>query len=132
MAAALAEPRMATAGIDAVIASAGTLGINGQRAPQEAQDAMQEVGLSLEGHRSQGISSMLLRSATHIVVMTPLHAAEILRRDPNVEGKIRRLWEYGGTPDLVEIEDPVGGTLEDFRACRAILERCLDGFIRTL
>ena len=133
MAAVIAERKLGQARIEAMVTSAGTLGIQGARPPQEALDAVAEVGLSLAAHRSQGISALLLKAATHVVVMAPMHEAELLAKDPNSGGKIRRLWEFATPPGrLEEIADPVGGPLDEFRQCRADLEQCLDGFVRSL
>lgn len=133
LAAVIAEHKLAQARVEAIVTSAGTLGIQGARPPKEALDAAAEVGLSLAAHRSQGISALLLKAATHVVVMAPIHEQELIAKDPNAAGKIRRLWEFASPPGrLPEIADPVGKSLEEFRRCRADLEQCLDGFIRSL
>ena len=77
MAAVIAERKLGQARIEAMVTSAGTLGIQGARPPQEALDAVAEVGLSLAAHRSQGISALLLKAATHVVVMARAHAETI-------------------------------------------------------
>ena len=48
MAAVIAERKLGQARIEAMVTSAGTLGIQGARPPQEALDAVAEVGLSLD------------------------------------------------------------------------------------
>lgn len=133
MAAALAEKMLAEARIDAVVISAGTLGIQNTPAATNAILALQELGIPLEHHRSQGISLALLRASDHIVVMSPHHAEEILQRDPKLASKIRRLWEHAEPAGrLAEIADPVGLDLESFVECRVDLEQCLRNWIKRL
>lgn len=120
-------------GPDAMVISAGTLGIHGQPAAVHAVRAVEELGLSLEGHRSQGVSLPLLRAADHVVVMSPVHQIELLRRDPALIDKIVPLWTFAAPAGrLKEIVDPVGQDYAAFAACRADLEQCLRGWIATL
>ena len=130
MAAGLAERMLAEAGIPAMVVSAGTLNIQGNPAAPHAITAMRELGLSIEHHRSQGASLLLLRAADHIVVMSPHHEQDILARDPKLAPKIRRLWEYCQPPGrLDEIADPVGMELAAFHACRDDIKSCLASWI---
>ena len=46
---------------------------------KQLDDAVAEVGLSLDGHRSQGVSLPILRAADHLVVMSPEHEVELRR-----------------------------------------------------
>lgn len=133
MAAALAEKMLSTAGIPAVVASAGTLGIYGSPAAANAIKVLEDVGVDLRRHSSQGISTVLLRAADHVVVMAPVHEQELLAREPAVAPKIRRLWEYTSPPGkLQEIEDPVGLPIEAFAECRETIVECLGVWIERL
>jgi protein-tyrosine phosphatase len=133
MAAVIAEHLLAEAKIPALVLSAGTLGIQGMPASPHAVSAVGAIGLKLDGHRSQGVSQLLLRSADHVVVMAPHHEAELLGRDPSLAPKIRRLWEYAEPRGrLGEIADPVGLELEAFVACREDLEACLSAWVSRL
>lgn len=130
MAAGLAERMLAEAGIPAMVVSAGTLNIQGNPAAAHAVAALRELGLSIEHHRSQGASLLLLRAADHIVVMSPHHEQELLARDPKLAPKIRRLWEYCEPPGrLAEIADPVGLDLAAFNTCRDDIKLCLGAWI---
>ena len=131
MAAALAERRCKELGIAAVIISAGTLNLVGHKADQMAITALEEVGVSLEGHRSQGVNNPIVWMADHVVVMAPRHAAELLKLRPQLGPKIVRLWEFHPTP-ITQIDDPVGAELEVFQECRDVIIRCLDGWLATL
>lgn len=117
----------------ALVISAGTLGIHGQSAALHAQRAVAAVGLTLDGHRSQGVNLTLTRAADHLVVMAPHHEREVLERDPTAAPKIVRLWTYTREPGrLDEIADPVGQDYAAFERCRQDLDECLRGWIATL
>lgn len=120
-------------GPDDLVISAGTLGIHGQPAATHAQRAVAEVGLSLDGHRSQGVSLPILRAADHLVVMSPEHEVELRRRDPSAEDKVVRLWEHTRAPGrLREIADPVGQDYAAFVRCRDDLDECLRVWVASL
>lgn len=133
MAAALGARALQAAGIEAMVISAGTLGINGSPAAAHAVDVMREAGLDISGHRSQGLSAQVARVADHLVVMSPIHRSEIVERDPSLESKVQPFWKFA-TPAgrFDEIADPVGRDRAAFVACREDLEACLDGWIRHL
>src|SRR5881396_718122 len=78
MAEAIARKLLADAKIPAMVISAGTLGINSNPAATHAVTAVQELGIDLSGHRSQGVTLQLLRMADHVLVMSPEHEDVIL------------------------------------------------------
>lgn len=130
MAAVLLEQKLEKRKTPAVIISAGTLGLTGHQAAVHARAAVQALGLSLEGHRSQGISLGLLRMADDLVIMSTRHEAAILGLDPALEERLVRLWHYDDeTREGSGIPDPVGQDLAAFIACRDLLDRCLDAWI---
>lgn len=117
----------------AAIISVGTLDLVGKPAAAHARAAVAEIGLDLEGHRSQPATPSLLRFADHIVVMAPRHVTELRARDPRLMSQIVRLWEHyseeaEGAP-LTQIEDPVGQDLGSFRRCRDIIQACLTRWV---
>jgi protein-tyrosine phosphatase len=132
MAALLARRQLERAGVPAVVISGGTLGIQGTPAASFAVQALQEVGLDLSDHRSQGVPLALARVADSIVVMSPEHAEALLERDPSLGPRIVRLWEYADPPgSLEEIADPVGLDLAAFVECRQRMEQCLARWLAT-
>jgi len=133
MAQVMAEKLLAEAKIEAMVISAGTLGINGQPASAAAVRAMESWGGSLDGHRSQGISMQHLGAADHVVVMAPMHEQLLTKKHAQVADSIVRLWEYATPPGrLTEIADPVGLDDAAFLRCRTDLEECLRAWIATL
>jgi protein-tyrosine-phosphatase len=130
MAAELARAKLKAASIDAVIISAGTLNIMGSPAAPHAVEAMRQIGLSIDEHRSQGLSLDLVRLADQVVVMGPEHRESIVQKDASLSPKIQPLWEFAEPRGrLEEIADPVGMDLEAFVRCRLELETCLDRWV---
>ncbi len=131
LAEAMVKPMLAERDIPAVVISAGTLGLQGRPAAANSIAAAAEIGIDLEGHRSQGVSLGLMRMADRIVVMAPRHEAELTRQDPALAAKIVRLWEYLDE-ELDHIPDPVGQDLETFRVMRDRLKQALEAWVEQL
>lgn len=114
-------------GMRAMAISMGTLNLQGRSAARGAVEALQEIGIDLSGHMSQGLSPGLLRMATHILVMEQAHADAIHRLDPGLSERVALLGRYDGGND--EIDDPVGQPVEAFRICRDRLDACISAFL---
>lgn len=116
-----------------VVESAGTLGIEGQPADPHARRAVKVLGLSLEDHRSRGITAASLDQASHIVAMAGDHVRELLFRRPQYKDRIVKLWEFTDKPKrLTRIADPVGEPYKIFAACRDDIRECLVNWVRSL
>ncbi|MBI3451062.1 MAG: hypothetical protein HY049_19385 [Acidobacteria bacterium] len=130
MAEAALRAELRAAGVDGVdIASAGTLGIEGSPADVFAARVAGESGCDLSAHRSRGLSGEEMRLADLVAVMESQHLDEARRLAPS-HGGVRLLTEFlpeGDPARGSEIDDPIGGTLEEFRECLALIRRCLAG-----
>ena len=73
MAEELVRKRAAERGVPVVAVSCGTLGIVGQPAAENGRTAMAEIGMPIDGHRSQGVQAAMIDLADWIVVMAPRH-----------------------------------------------------------
>jgi len=102
------------------VLSAGTTGIDNCPASSQAVEAMRRWGLDLSKHRSRPVTPGLIEDADMVFVMAGHHRDSIRRVLPEATGKI----ELMDPPDH-DIEDPVGGSGEDFAACADTIERCL-------
>lgn len=122
MAAGLAEAMLRERGASAMAISMGTHGASGRSAARHAIAALEEIGIDISRHRAQGLNPTLLKMADVVFVMEPTHAAAVSRMAPGA--RVREL-AHDHTPALTEVEDPVGGSLDDFRTCRELLKRCL-------
>lgn len=131
MAAAFAKDKFERRGIEALIVSCGTLNIQGRPAASQGIAAMREIGIDMTSHYSQGVQPAILDMADWIVVMSPRHEDFLMQRLKHLRPKIVRMWEYA-TDELAQIDDPVGQDLAAFRACRDLLDVCVDNWIDSI
>ncbi|HET6576379.1 MAG TPA: hypothetical protein VFG68_22455, partial [Fimbriiglobus sp.] len=109
-----------------VVRSAGVAALPGDPAALPAVEAAWELGADLSAHQSRPVNPELLAASTHVVAVTRGHAEALAMRYPGV----------GPEPDLLggpdDLDDPIGGDLEQYRACaqmiRGHLERLVPGW----
>ena len=116
-----------------VVDSAGLLGIEGVPAAPHAVTVLKEAGVDLSRHRSRGCTPSDLRIADFVIVMTLRHLEQLAARSPlGTERRfLIRAFEQGqlsgrGAPDL---EDPVSGPLEGFRAAFDVIRASVDHLV---
>ncbi len=111
-----------------VVRSAGVAAFPGDAPSEQSVIVAKEYGADLEAHRSQPVNPELLIEATHVLAMTSTHAALLAMRFAGV-GPIPELLCGPG----VDLDDPIGGDLDVYRACaetiRVHLERFLPGWL---
>jgi protein-tyrosine phosphatase len=91
------------------VASAGTATVGGSCASRSAVAAAREAGLDLTGHRTQALTTELLRNADRIFAMTESHAEAAKRMCPSAADRVELL-----DTDRGEIADPIGYPPEEF------------------
>ena len=111
MAAAIAR----AAGVDA--GSAGLYALPGDCATPQAVRAAALYGGDLTGHRARPVTAGLMAEAEAVYAMTAAHAAELARRFPSCQRKIRVL-----SP---AIPDPFGGSDAVYAQCAGAIHRSL-------
>lgn len=109
MAAALA----ALAVPSAVVASAGTTSVGGMAASEGAMWVMAERDIDLRAHRSRTLDDAFAGGVDLIVVMTARHHDDVVRRFPDLAGRVTLL-----RPDGEDVADPYGSALDDYRRAR--------------
>ncbi len=105
--------------------SAGLAAFGGVPAATEAVEAAREKGFDLSVHQSQPLSKTLVLESDLIVTMTVKHKESILRKMPDLENKVKFLAELAGVGP-VDIEDPVGLPLEEYRKVLGQIEVYLE------
>lgn len=103
-----------------VVASAGLSAALGAPASPESIDLLNELGVDLRSHLSQPLTAQLLDQSDHVFTMTRAHRELILAERPDVRDRVSLL-----SPDGMDVSDPMGGTISDYQACRAEIERHL-------
>jgi tRNA threonylcarbamoyl adenosine modification protein (Sua5/YciO/YrdC/YwlC family) len=109
-----------------LVTSAGIAAMLGGRAAREAVQAMSGFGLDLSSHETQPLTEPLVRHADLILTMTRRHREAIVAQWPSAAERTLLL-----SVGEVDIDDPIGAPLEQYRRCavqiRAELElRLLD------
>ncbi len=116
-----------------VVASAGTLDIEGERASPLAVQVLREAGLDLTGHRSRGVRDSDLRSADLVLAMELSHLELLERNFPGGHGKVKllRAFEKGPEPELgaPDLSDPIGRPVEEYRDCFRTIRTCVDHLV---
>jgi protein-tyrosine phosphatase len=103
--------------------SAGLAAVGGQSASWEAILVAEENGLDLSEHRARPLSRELLLWADTVLTMTRSQKSSLLRDYPDHAAKIQTLGEAAGS--RLEISDPWGGNLADYKACFAEIRQLL-------
>ncbi len=132
MAARLLEAELDSLGGRAEVLSAGLAAAEGLPATAEAVRALEELGLDLGDHLSRGVDGELVRGSSMIVVMTRAHRESMVRRFPEAADRIFLLGDFLGGGEPMEIADPIGSPLEEYRRCRDTLRRAMPAIARFL
>lgn len=106
------------------VCSAGIAAMEGAPASWPALSVIGECGQDLSSHRGQRVDEELIASTDLVLTMSHYHSRYLLERYPEAAAKIFTLGEYAGASH-VEVSDPIGGSLEDYRSCKRQLEELL-------
>jgi len=100
--------------------SAGLVAVNGAPASALAQQVALELGVDISNHQAKLLDQEMVKNADLILVMETAQWKSIIQLDPAAAPKIRLL---GGYPEReVEIEDPIGKSIDFYRQTALLLE----------
>ena len=121
MAAEYARHQAAQAGLShLLIDSAGTLGIEGAPASENAVELLRENGQDLSSHRSRGLRKSDMTAFDMILVMEHHHQEELEYRYPGSNEAMFLLRASDDGPDpshgAPDLDDPIGESMEVYRA----------------
>lgn len=116
MAEAIAAAAAREAGLRVRVASSGTMGIVGAEAEADAQEVLEEIGLSLRGHRARQTKVAEVREASLVVALTRSHRYWLLAHDPDAN-----VVTFDELTGLGDVPDPYGATQDEYRAIRDTL-----------
>ena len=105
------------------IESAGTWAIDGLTATERAQIVLQNRGLDLRQHLSRGVTAEMLLSFDLILTMESGHKEALRIEFPQVAKRIFLLSEMTGK--LFDVNDPIGGSLDEYEAAATEIENLL-------
>lgn len=113
------------------VKSAGTWAEEGHPATPHGVTVMAERGLDNSGHKSQPITKELMEEFDLVLTMESGHKEAIQIEFPEKASKVFMLSEMAGLSK--NIDDPVGGSLEDYQNTADEIEEWIDrGFPRML
>ncbi len=95
-----------------MVFSAGIAAMAGGRPTVESVRVMSELGLDISNHETQPVTEPLLRHADAIFTMTRAQREAIVAQWPETA---ERTWPL--CRDESDITDPIGGTIDRYRAC---------------
>ena len=115
------------------VASASTLGLSGTPAHPLSIAVAADEGMDLSAHRSQALTGFLLRASDLVLAMTEEHREDCIRRFPAGAERVKLLGGFcPGARDRApegEIEDPLGGDMDYFRAIWGQIKEGVDGML---
>jgi protein-tyrosine-phosphatase len=106
------------------VESAGVWAYDGSPVTANAQKAMAERGLDLSRHLSQPTSSTLLKQFDLTLVMEQEHKKVLQEQNPQLADRIYLMREIADQEG--DFADPVGGSLERYRAAADELEKIIE------
>lgn len=114
------------------VQSAGTSASPDMPASRHAMQALEELGIDLSCHASRLITVEMINEADLVLTMTASHKQQLIRMKPDAWEKIFTLKEYSDSGPGSDIEDPFGGDLETYVACRDAIMRSLERLLNKL
>lgn len=112
------------------VASAGIAAYPGDPAAGNAVRALQRTQLDLSGHRSRRLEPYLLDRALVLIGMTEAHLQAVEQAFDHPPPHLIRLRQFAN--DEGDLPDPVGGSLDDYEACRDAIVEAIPGLMRFL
>ena len=111
------------------IESAGTWALEGAQAASGSVNALRSRGIDLKDHHARGVTLEMLEAFDLILTMELGHKEALRVEFPEFTSRIFKLSEM--VDQEFDIQDPIGGTCEDFEETVETIERLLiEGFDR--
>jgi L-threonylcarbamoyladenylate synthase len=101
------------------ITSAGTLGMVGFPATDEAVRACSAKGVDIAGHRSRALSRYIVEQTDVIFALARVHYDAVVEISPEAAGKCLLLSEDA------DIDDPIGQPQEVYDACAELIDKAV-------
>ncbi len=111
-------------GLSLNVRSAGLAAFAGVPATAEAMEAALEKGIDLSGHQSRPLGKAEAVESDMILTMTQRHKEMILKKLPDLAGKVFLFSEFAGMGQE-DVEDPIGQPLEAYRRVLGQMETYL-------
>jgi len=111
------------------VSSAGTSAPAGMSAAANAVLVLKEKGIDLSNHRTRPLAREMADEADLVIAMTTEHSEAVMRLAPGSEGKVIVFGELDSSRADPDIDDPIGGDIEEYRQTRDEIERLVGRLI---
>lgn len=137
MAEGILKKRLRELGKDDIhVYSAGTKATDWFPPMAETTQVMKESGVEIDDFRSKKLTDSMIRNADLILTMERAHKEDIIERVPEAAHKTYVLREFGYSgktyPEGIDIPDPIGRPIKDYKRCLAILEKEIERIVKIL
>ena len=121
--------KLLPADCDWEVSSAGVCATDGWPVSGHSVEALREKDIDISDLTSTALTHKLVANADLLVTMTGGHRDAILQASPESEGKVFLLKSFGVAQCAADIDDPVGGALNDYRRIRDEIDAALPDLI---
>lgn len=106
------------------IESAGTWGLDGEKAVDEVLFLLKEKGIDLSNHRARTVTRQIIEPFNLVLTMEERHRDALRAEFPFMAKRIFLLSEMIGA--LFDIHDPIGKPLKEYRRVEELIDRVLE------
>jgi len=107
------------------VLSAGVYDINGNTSSVNAQKVLDEQRIPHD-HQSSMLTDTLIDWSTYIFTMTKGHKEAVINRFPNAKSKTYALKEFAKLNGNLDIVDPFGGSIEEYRSAFLDIQEAIE------
>lgn len=125
----LLDSKLAEAGLDITVSSAGIAAMEGHGADAAAAEVAKGRGISLDGHVARQFSHQIGSDHALILVMEPGHKNSIIKSAPDLSGRIMLFDQWTGAKG---IPDPYRRSLAFHAEVFALIEAAAVGWVDKL
>lgn len=110
---------------DVEVRSAGVYAMNGSVASDHAQKVLDEQRIP-HNHQSSMLNDTLVAWSSYIFTMTKGHKEAVINRFPNAQSKTYTLKEFARLDGNLDIVDPFGGSIEEYRSAFSDIQEAIE------
>ncbi len=114
------------------VSSAGLHALPGNQSPEEALEAMSEIGIDMSGHRAQTVAPSIDSEYDLILLMDRSNLREFNSLFPESCPKTKLLGSFAKKNAKKDVQDPYGGSLDDYRDSRDAIMMAVKGLVEKL
>lgn len=107
------------------VLSAGINACNGDKANENAIEALNEMGIDISNHTAKLLTKGDVLDSDLIITMTSMHKSIIISNCPNAKDKVFTIYEYAGCGDG-QVTDPYGMSIDVYKNCALELKKLLE------